>query len=316
MHPANWKDYLSAARVDHWTKQIFVLPGVVTAWLLSGVDGTGLQELIGPTVLGILATSLVASSNYLLNEWRDSAYDRHHPLKSNRPFVVKMPNRIWLWTGYTSLVAGGFLVSMALNSGVFWTLVVFLVSGWGYNLKPLRSKDIPFLDVITESFNNPLRFLVGWFLVTDSAIPPTSILIAFWTAGAFLMGIKRFAEYRTLEARGGLEMLKAYRGVFRVYTEHSLLISSFFYALMSAFMMGVFLIKYRIEYLLLFPLISGLFASYLRVALKPSSRAQKPEKLIREKTLWVMMALLMALFLACSLIDIPQLHILIDPYLG
>jgi len=205
---------------------------------------------------------------------------------------------------------------MVLNSGVFWTLVVFLVSGWGYNLKPLRSKDIPFLDVITESFNNPLRFLVGWFLVTDSAIPPTSILIAFWTAGAFLMGIKRFAEYRTLEARGGLEMLKAYRGVFRVYTEHSLLISSFFYALMSAFMMGIFLIKYRIEYLLLFPLISGLFASYLRVALKPSSRAQKPEKLIREKTLWVMMALLMALFLACSLIDIPQLHILIDPYLG
>lgn len=316
MQPANLTDYLCAARVDHWTKQIFVLPGVVTAWLLGGIEETGLQDLIGPTILGILATGLVASANYVLNEWRDSAHDRHHPLKSTRPFVIREPNRILLWTEYAALLAGGLLLSAVLNPGVFWTLAVFMASGWWYNLKPLRSKDIPFLDVITESFNNPLRFLVGWFLVTDSAIPPTSILIAYWTAGAFLMGIKRFAEYRTLAASGELDMLKAYRGVFRTYTEHSLLISSFFYALMSTFMMGVFLIKYRIEYLLLFPLLSGLFASYLRVALKPSSRAQKPEKLFHEKTLWVIMILIMALFLACSFVDIPQLHILMDPHLG
>ena len=316
MQSANLKDYLRAARVDHWTKQIFVLPGVVTAWLLGGVEETGLRDLLGPTALGILATGLVASANYVLNEWSDSAHDRHHPLKSARPFVVRTPQRILLWTEYATLLAAGLLLSALLNPGVFWTLVVFMASGWWYNLKPLRSKDIPFLDVITESFNNPLRFLIGWFLVTDSAIPPTSILIAYWTAGAFLMGIKRFAEYRTLAASGELEKLNAYRRVFGAYTEHSLLISSFFYALMSTFMMGVFLIKYRIEYLLLFPLISGLFASYLRVALKPSSRAQKPEKLFHEKTLWIIMLLLMALFLACSLIDIPQLRILMDPHLG
>ena len=316
MGPARFKDYFLVARMDHWVKQIFVLPGVVTAWLLSGAEGAGLRDLIGPTVLGFLATSLVASANYVLNEWLDSTYDRHHPLKAKRPFVLRMPKRILLWTEYSLLLAAGLLSSLLLNSMVFWMLVVFLFSGWVYNLKPLRSKDIPFLDVVTESFNNPLRFLVGWFLVTDTAIPPTSILLAYWMAGAFLMGIKRFAEYRTVKETGGVDLLKAYRRVFRVYTEHSLLISSFFYALMSTFMMGVFLIKYRIEYLLLFPLISALFASYLRVALKPASRAQAPEKLIHEKTLWILVFLLMGLFLACSFIDIPQLHILIDPYLG
>jgi len=78
----------------------------------------------------------------------------------------------------------------------------------------------------------------------------------------------------------------------------------------------VFLTKYRIEYLLLFPVLSALFASYLRIALKPASRAQAPEKLIHEKALWSIIILLLILFAICSFVDIPQLHILIDPNLG
>ena len=30
-----------------------------------------------------------------------------------------------------------------------------------YNVKPIRSKDIVFIDVLSESVNNPLRFLLG-----------------------------------------------------------------------------------------------------------------------------------------------------------
>jgi polyferredoxin len=111
----------------------------------------------------------------------------------------------------------------------------------------------------------------------------------------------------------GEEALSAYRKVFNTYTSERLLVSSFFYALLSAFMMAVFLTKYRIEYLLLFPILSALFASYLRIALKPASRAQAPEKLIREKALWVIVLMLIAMFTVCSFIDIPQLHILIAP---
>jgi decaprenyl-phosphate phosphoribosyltransferase len=101
-----------------------------------------------------------------------------------------------------------------------------------------------------------------------------------------------------------------------VYNGDRLLVSSFFYALLSAFMMAVFLTKYRIEYLLLFPVLSALFASYLRIALKQDSRAQAPEKLIHEKALWAIILVLLVLFFICSFVDIPQLHILIDPNLG
>ena len=158
--------------------------------------------------------------------------------------------------------------------------------------------------------------MVGWFVVTTSVIPPSSILIAYWMGGAFLMGIKRYAEFQSVKSLQGAAALSAYRKVFNTYTGDRLLVSSFFYALLSAFMMAVFLTKYRIEYLLLFPVLSALFASYLRIALKRDSRAQAPEQLIHEKALWSIILLLLILFVICSFIDIPQLHILIDPNLG
>lgn len=316
MEPAKLKDYFEAARLDHWIKQLFVLPGIVLAWILGRSYTVPFQDLILPIILGLIATSLVASANYLLNEWLDSTYDKHHPLKSNRPFVKRTPNAATLLLAYSIFAGMGLLIAVWINLSVAWVQFALLLSGLIYNVRPIRSKDIPFVDVLTESLNNPLRFLIGWTLVTDTLIPPSSVLIAYWMGGAFLMGIKRYAEYNTVESMQGKDVLVAYRKVFKVYNGDRLLVSSFFYALLSAFTMAVFLTKYRIEYLLLFPVISALFASYLRIALKPASRAQAPEKLIREKTLWVIIFVLLILFIVFSFVDIPQLDILIDPYIG
>ena len=43
------------------------------------------------------------------------------------------------------------------------------------------------------------------------------------------------------------ELAEKYRRSFRYYSERSLLISTFFYAICPVFFLGVFLIKYRIE---------------------------------------------------------------------
>jgi decaprenyl-phosphate phosphoribosyltransferase len=316
MEAAKPRDYFQVARVDHWVKQLFVLPGVILAWVLGRSNLAPLSDLLFPILVGLLATSLIASANYLLNEWLDASYDRHHPLKSHRPFVLRNPNKTILLLEYFLLAATGLALSATINSSVLWAQAVLLISGWTYNIRPIRTKDIPFIDVLTESINNPIRFLIGWFVVTELIIPPSSILIAYWMGGAFLMGIKRYAEYRTVESMEGEAALSAYRKVFNTYTGDRLLVTSFFYALLSAFTMAVFLTKYRIEYLLLFPVLSALFASYLRIALKPASRAQAPEKLIHEKALWSIIILLLILFAICSFVDIPQLHILIDPNLG
>ena len=60
----------------------------------------------------------------------------------------------------------------------------FLLIGIIYNVPPFRTKDIPYLDVLSESLNNPLRFILGWHMIIDS-FPPSSILISYWMGGAF-----------------------------------------------------------------------------------------------------------------------------------
>ena len=65
-----------------------------------------------------------------------------------------------------------------------------------YNIRPIRLKNIPYIDVISESFNNPVRFLIGWFVVVKSEFPSVLILLATWSIGAVLMTAKRYDELK------------------------------------------------------------------------------------------------------------------------
>ncbi|MCG8458057.1 MAG: hypothetical protein MI919_17405, partial [Holophagales bacterium] len=168
--------------------------------------------------------------------------------------------------------------------------------------------------VLSESVNNPLRLMLGWLIVTSQPWPPASLLLAYWMAGAFLMAVKRFAEYRSVSATAGLRALGLYRRSFRHYTENRLLVSAFLYGQLAAFFGAVFLIKYRVEYLLALPLFAVLFAAYLRVGLKQDSTAQAPERLFREKALMAVVALLVGLLLVLTWVDLPFLERLSEPH--
>ncbi len=144
-------------------------------------------------------------------------------------------NPRWIIAEYIALMVAGLFLSAFISPAFVLTQCILLFMGIVYNVRPLRSKDIPFLDVISESFNNVLRLLLGWFIVTSQWLPPVSIMIGFWMGGSFLMAVKRYAEYRMIgdPVRAGL-----YRKSFRFYTEKSLLVSAFFYALTSIFFAG------------------------------------------------------------------------------
>jgi hypothetical protein len=168
--------------------------------------------------------------------------------------------------------------------------------------------------VVTEAINNPIRLTLGWAMVWPSTLPPSSLLLAYWMGGAFLMATKRLAEYRLASERGELASLRLYRLSFRSYSDVRLLISTFLYAQLSAFFLAVFLVKYRIEYLLALPVVAALFAAYLHVGLKPDSTAQRPEKLLQEKSLIAVVGLLVVVLTLLTWIDIPVLDRLSDPH--
>jgi 4-hydroxybenzoate polyprenyltransferase len=309
--PANLADYVAIARPDHWVKHVFILPGVALAQLLHPLP---LVELLLPLAIGLASAAAIASANYVLNEWLDARFDAFHPTKSTRPAVRKKMSRIVVALEYLGLAAGGLTLAALVGRTFFLASVGFLFSGWIYNVQPLRTKERPYLDVLTEALNNPIRLTLGWAMVDAVRLPPSSLLLAYWMGGAFLMAVKRLAEFRTVSATAGEETLALYRRSFGFYTESSLLLSSFTYAQMAAFFVAVFLVKYRIEYVLSLPFLAALFVVYLRVGLKPQSSAQTPERLFRERSLITAVVLLILAFVILTVVEIPLLGRLSDPH--
>lgn len=302
---AGFADYLAIARLDHSTKHVFIIPGMVFAALLRGVHSESLGTAI---VLGLLTAICIASANYAINEWLDRDFDAHHPTKSKRSAVQHDLPAHWVFVEWLLFLGVGLACAYAASTTMFAVACLFALQGIVYNVPPIRTKDRAYLDVISESINNPLRLMIGWAMVDPTTLPPGSIILSYWLGGAFLMGSKRLSEYREIVASHGKDLLVRYRASFAGYTETSLTVSCFVHAMLSAFFLAVFLLKYRIEYLLLMPLIVALFGHYLALSMQPGSSAQSPEKLFKETGLIVLAALIAVGFVLTTMFDIPAIE--------
>ncbi len=140
-------------------------------------------------------------------------------------------------------------------------MIALWLMGCIYNIPPVRAKDLPYIDVLSEAVNNPLRMLAGWYMVTMTMIPPASLLISYWMVGCYFMAIKRFAEYRDINDS---ERSAAYRKSFAYYTEPRLLVSILFYAATAMLFFGAFMMRYRLELVLSFPLVALVMAMTFR----------------------------------------------------
>lgn len=297
--------YFKIARPDHWFKNIFVLPGMALGFFLRP-HWPGLA----PVAFAAISVCMAASANYCINEYLDAPFDRLHPTKKMRPAAQGLIRLSWLRVEYLTLALLAICSGFAVNNIFGAITVFFLFMGLVYNVPPFRTKDMAYLDVISESVNNPVRLLLGFAIFVPDMAPPASFVIAYWAAGAYLMSLKRFAEIRKLRDP---DVIIAYRKSLAGYNENTLLSISLFYAMTSSLFLGISLIKYKIELIILFPFLAVLFSWYFSISLKPDSVVQTPEKLYREKSFIVYVGLLVSLFCILCFTDIPGLERFMAP---
>ncbi|SMB80494.1 UbiA prenyltransferase [Hymenobacter roseosalivarius DSM 11622] len=320
--PAGLKDYIAIARPDNWAKNVFMVPGMLFAIIVYDTSFT--PDILLKVIMGVVSTCLIASANYVINEYLDAEFDKFHPLKKKRTSVLRVVNPVIVYSEWLLLAVVGLTLGSFISLQFVIVSAFLLFMGVMYNVRPFRTKERVYLDVLSESVNNPIRLVLGWFIFAPAlalsalsatsffeVLPPTSIITAYWMGGAYLMATKRFAEYRLIN---NPELAGLYRKSFKFYTEHSLLISMFFYALTSAFFLGIFLVKNRVELLVSFPFFALLFSWYLRIGLLKDSPVQGSEKLYTRK--WFMLYVLLFCILLTGLmfLDIPWLHQLLQDH--
>src|SRR5262249_12393974 len=128
-------------RIDHWIKNLFVLPGLLVA--LSVAPAQPVSLLISDIFLGILAIGLVASSNYVINEVLDACYDLVNPQKRERPVPAGQVNVRLAYLQWLLLMIVGMALGAQVSRSFAITMLALWLMGCVYNFAPIRSKDIP-----------------------------------------------------------------------------------------------------------------------------------------------------------------------------
>lgn len=161
------KVFFKTIRIHQWTKNVLVfLPLLLSHQFMD-------TRLILMATYAFLAISMMASSNYIVNDFLDLESDRNHPAKKHRPIASGKvsTNTALMWAGllFFSSITLAWFVSFTLLELILVYLLVTL--SYSYYLKK-----IVILDVLVLAFLYTLRVLIGaWTL----GIPVSEWLFAF-----------------------------------------------------------------------------------------------------------------------------------------
>jgi len=295
--------YFRAMRLERWPRSLAIYAGS-TAFFFLNKDlflANSVSNIILRIILSFFLTWGISTANYVVNEIADVPHDIHHPSKSNRPLIkgeIDKTHFIMMGILITilSLVLSGILFTRVFT----YSLLGLLIAGFLYNIKPIRTKDIPFLDSISESANNPIRFFIGWFAFSPGTLfPPISLLLCWWAFGNYLLVAKRLSEFHSLKEKAG-----DYRASLRRYSEGSLIFGMVFSAGVFFSTYILFSVTYSLyAFLYLSPFLFFYFYLIFQKTLKEKGIMEEPERLLKNPVFAVYTLFLVVLFLIAAYIS-------------
>ncbi|HET6255658.1 MAG TPA: decaprenyl-phosphate phosphoribosyltransferase [Puia sp.] len=193
-------EYLKLLRPKDWAKNLFLFLPLFFAGEFKDV-----HELFMVS-LGFIAFSLVASSIYIINDYRDREDDRKHPVKCKRPLASGAVSPTSALVICAFLLIAGFGLAWWVRDKFFFVLAIYFLINLSYSL---GLKSIAILDLVLLAAGFVLRIKAGSVI---SRIPLSEWIVIMVFLLAIFMAIGKRRDDVLLKLSTGTDMRKSIKG--------------------------------------------------------------------------------------------------------
>ncbi|HEU4472163.1 MAG TPA: decaprenyl-phosphate phosphoribosyltransferase [Flavisolibacter sp.] len=192
--------YLKLLRPKDWAKNLFLFiplffSGKILEW-----------ETYPSLLLGFLAFSCMASSIYIINDYRDIEDDKKHPEKSKRPLASGAVSKPAALVICALLILTGLTLGYLIKEKFLFVLAIYFVLNLGYSF---GLKSIPILDIVIVAAGFVLR-VKGGAVIANVGVSEWLNIMVFLLA--LFMAIGKRRDDVLLKLSSGTDMRKSIKG--------------------------------------------------------------------------------------------------------
>lgn len=175
--------YLKLLRAHQWIKNFFILAPIFFSFNFFNL------EALTNALYAFIGFSFIASSVYIINDWKDIELDRQHPNKKNRPLASKAIKVKSAFIICTTLIILGFAIYICVLND--YTATILLGAYFILNIcYCFKLKQISIIDVTIVAIGFVIRLFIG-SIVTNISLSHWIIILTFLLALLLVIGKRR-----------------------------------------------------------------------------------------------------------------------------
>jgi len=192
--------YIKLLRPKDWAKNLFLFIPLFFAGEIEDV------HKIIPLIWGLISFSAIASSIYILNDYKDIEDDKKHPEKCKRPLASGAVPKGTALVIAALLIIAGFTIAWLIRDKYMFVLGIYFLINLGYSF---GLKNISILDIILLAAGFVLRLKAG-SVISNIALSEWIVIMVFLLA--LFMAIGKRRDDVLLKLQSGVDMRKSVKG--------------------------------------------------------------------------------------------------------
>jgi len=192
--------YLQLLRTKDWAKNLFLLLPLFFSGQLFN------WEKYPSLLVGIIAFSCIASSIYIINDYRDIEDDRKHYEKKSRPLASGAVTKTAALIICAFLILAGFGLALLIRDKLVFVIGIYFLLNLGYSF---GLKNVAILDIIILSAGFVLRVKAGAVIIYVGLSEWLTIMVFLL---ALFMAIGKRRDDVLLKLNSGMDVRKSVKG--------------------------------------------------------------------------------------------------------